>query len=401
MERKIIHLNIADFSVAVERLLDRSLKTKAVIIAAPASRAVVHDMSDEAYGEGVRKGMELTVACRRCRSALILPPRAEQYRRAMDRCLQQVLPYTPLVERASGSGHFYLDVSGVGRLFGPPQDIGRQLRNSLLRSLDLNPIWSVAPNKLLAKVASRLVKPRGEYILTEDEVPSFLAPLPLELIPGIAGADLQRLKHVNIRRVDQATALSVQELSLLCDQRARVLYQTLRGVDATPVQAAMTIREENTWHHLLTPDSNQESVVRAVLAYLVGRAGSSLRRRQLGCRRVEICLQYTDGVVVSRQIGSPQPIDGDSGLQRLALSAFYRAWQRRVRLRRLSLCVLHLQHPVQQLSLFAFNQGALREQDRDRQLSKAMDVIRLSCGGEKILRGTQMAVAAPNVCGGS
>ncbi len=393
MERRIIHLNIADFSVAVERLLDRSLKTRALIVAEPSSRAVVHDMSDEAYGEGVRKGMDLSIASRRCRRALILPPRPELYRRAMDHCLQQILPYTPLVERSSGSGHFYLDVSGVERLFGPPQDIGCQLRRGMLQSLGLDPIWSVAPNKLLAKVASRLVKPRGEYILNQD--PSiFLAPLSLGLLPGIARADLRRLNQVNIYRVDQAAVLSVQELSLLCDQRAHALYQTIRGIDTTPVLPATQSREENSWHHLLTPDSNQEDVVRAALAHLVQQAGFSLRRRELGCRRVGVWIQYTDGVTAFRQIGTPQPIDDDSGLHRLALSALYLAWRRRVRLRMLSLRVLQLQHPVRQLSLFACTQQALRIQERERQLSRAMDTIRLRCGGEKILRGSQMVAAA-------
>ncbi|MGI6169798.1 MAG: DNA polymerase IV, partial [Christensenellales bacterium] len=70
MERRIIHLNIADFSVAVERLLDTSLKGKALIIAHPSPRAVVADMSDEAYAEGVHKGMLLSTARLRCRKAL-------------------------------------------------------------------------------------------------------------------------------------------------------------------------------------------------------------------------------------------------------------------------------------------------------------------------------------------
>ena len=394
MERRIIHLNIADFSVAVERLLDRSLKTRALIIADPTARAVVHDMSDEAYGDGVRKGMDLALARRRCRSALVLPPRVEQYRRAMDRCLQEILPYTPLIERSSDSGHFYLDVSGVGRLFGPPQDIGRKLRNSLLRSVEIDPIWSVAPNKLLAKVASRLVKPRGEYILSETEVPSFLAPLPLTVFPGIALDDLRRLHHVNIRRVDQAALLSVQELSLLCDQRARFLYQSLRGIDTTPVTPITQALESCRWHHLLAPDSNQGNIVRAALVDLVQQAGSSLRRRCLGCRRIGISLQYTDGVVVSRQFGSPQPVDDDSALEQMALSALSRAWCRRIRLRSVSLEVRQLRHPVQQLSLLAVNQDMQRMHERHRQISQAMDAIRLRCGAGKILRGSQVGVVS-------
>ena len=103
MERRIIHLNIADFSVAVERLIDTSLKAKPLIIADAAPRAVVFDMSDEAYAEGVRKGMLLSMAQRRCRSAVLLPPRPEQYRKVLHRCLEHALHYTPLVERSSRS----------------------------------------------------------------------------------------------------------------------------------------------------------------------------------------------------------------------------------------------------------------------------------------------------------
>ncbi len=394
MERRIIHLNIADFSVAVERLLDSSLKTRALIIAHPASRAVVHDMSDEAYGEGVRKGMDLALARRRCRSALVLTPRPEQYRKAMTRCLEKALHYTPLVERSGDSGHLYLDVSGVGRLFGPPQDIGRQLRITMLRELDLDPIWAVAPNKLLAKVASRLVKPRGEYIVPHDEVASFLGPLPLNILPGLAAADLHRLRSVNIRRVEQAAALSVQELSVLCEQRARFLYQIVRGIETSPVMAATQAREESTWHHLFAPDSNQEGAIRAGLAHLVQQAGSSLRRRQLGCRRVGITLRYTDGIMVSRQMSASQPMDDDTALQRLALSALYLAWHRRVRLRGLSLSVLQLRHPVRQLSLFAAHQEIARSQERDRRLSRAMDAIKARCGTDKIVRGCQICASA-------
>ncbi|MBM9536913.1 Y-family DNA polymerase [Desulfobulbus alkaliphilus] len=95
MERTVLHINTADFSVAVARLLDSSLQGKPLIIADPSPRAVVHDMSDEAYGEGVRKDMLLGRARLRCRRALVLPPRAEQYRRTLSRCLEHALDLNP------------------------------------------------------------------------------------------------------------------------------------------------------------------------------------------------------------------------------------------------------------------------------------------------------------------
>ncbi|MBE0583479.1 MAG: DNA polymerase IV, partial [Desulfofustis sp.] len=83
-ERAIIHLNVADFAVAVERVVDRSLCRSPVVVAPPAAaRSVVYDMSDEAYEDGVRKNMPLRQAQRLCRRARILPPRPDLYRRAL------------------------------------------------------------------------------------------------------------------------------------------------------------------------------------------------------------------------------------------------------------------------------------------------------------------------------
>ena len=391
MERKIIHLNIADFSVAVERLLDRSLRDRPVIIAEPSSRAVVYDMSDEAYGEGVRKGMQLGIARNRCRQALVLPPRPEQYQKALGRCLKHALQYTPLVERSSGNGHLYLDVTGTHRLFGSAPDIGWRLRNVLRQDLGLDPIWSVAPNKLVAKVASRLVKPCGEYIVADGEEIPFLAPLPLVLLPGVSMADLTRLQQVNIRKVHQAAALSVQELSVLCDHRARFLYQAVRGVDPTPVQPAGALGTGFVHHHTFAPDSNQEQVVRAALATLAQQAGSRLRQQNLGCRRVAVSLLYTDGVGVIRQAVAKLPVADDPAVEQLAMTALYRGWHRRVRLRQLSLACSLLQHPVRQLSLF---KALDPRQEKNRQLSEAFDAIHKRCGSGKIYRGRQQPTAA-------
>lgn len=392
MERKIIHLNIADFSVAVERLLDHSLKSKALIIAEPSSRAEVYDMSDEAYSEGVRKGMQLGVARSRCRRALVLPPRPEQYQKALSRCIEHALHYTPLVERSSGNGHLYLDVTGTHRLFGPPPDIGWRLRNTLRRDLELDPIWSVAPNKLVAKVASRLVKPCGEYIVAGGEEVPFLAPLPLALLPGVSLVDLARLQDLNIRKVHQAAALSVQELSVLCDQRARFLYQAVRGIDPTPVQPAGVPGAGITLQHTFAPDSNQEPVVRAALSTLAQQAGYGLRGQRLGCRRVAVALFYTDGVSLVRQAVAKLPVADDPGLEQLALTALYRGWYRRVRLRRIVLTCSQLHHPAQQLSLF---QAIDARQQKDRRISEAFDAIHNRCGSGKIFRGRQQpAIAA-------
>ena len=236
MERSIIHLNIADFAVAVERAVDCRLKDRPVIIAPEgAARAAVYDMSEEAYRNGIRKGMALRRAVRLCRDARLLPPHPDRYEHAMRSLLKQTLPYSPLIETGEDDGHLFLDVSGTARLFGPPADVAWRLRRQVKKDLGLDPIWSVAPNKLVAKVATRLVKPDGEYIVGAGEEESLLAPLPISLVPGIERDDLLRLREFNLTRVSQFTALSLEQLQIPFGAHALFLYQTARGIDPSPV----------------------------------------------------------------------------------------------------------------------------------------------------------------------
>nr|NJM02963.1 hypothetical protein [Desulfobacula sp.] len=199
MERAVIHLNIADFAVAVETNRSPALRGRPLIIAPQgAPRAVVYDMSDQAYQEGIRKGMPLARARRLNRNIPVLAPGFNRYEQVMKDLLKESFAFTPLVEYGSFDGHLFLDVTSSGRLFGPSADVAFRLKKTFKTAFNLDPIWSVATSKLVAKVATRLVKPLGEYIVAPGDEEAFLAPLPLHLIPGLTTADLTRLKEFNL-----------------------------------------------------------------------------------------------------------------------------------------------------------------------------------------------------------
>ena len=385
MERKIIHLNIADFSVAVERLVDRSLQSRPLIIAPPVARARVYDMSEEAYQDGVRKGMSLARARNRCRRAIILPPTPDRYEKAISCCFRHALPFTPQVERAPGSGHLYLDVTGTHRLFGPAPDIGWRIRKTMRRDLGLNPIWSVGPNKLVAKVASRIVKPAGEYIVAEGEEQSFLAPLPLSLLPVVGHGIENRLREVGIRRIAQAAALSRQDLYLLCGRRVEMLYQALRGIDQSPVHPPAEVEKRFFFRHHFSPDSNREEIIQPAVLDLARQAASSLRYHKKCCCRIKITLIYSDTVKVTRQVVCKHPATGDRELEQLAVTGLFRCWRRRVRVRTVELVCTRVSPYVQQLSLFnCIN----KKQQRQKELENAIDVLHQRFGTSVLTRGT-------------
>ncbi len=185
-ERAILHFNVADFAVAVERIQDPCLKEKPLIIAPMgASRGLVHDMSEEAYSDGVRKGMPIKQAVRRCTGAVLLSPRPHLYQKAMGAFFKELQGYSPRIESGQTDGHFFVDVTGTHRLYGPAPDVGWRVRRDVRKQLGINPIWALGSNRLVSKVASRLVKPVGEYIVTPGDEATFLAPLPIDILPGV------------------------------------------------------------------------------------------------------------------------------------------------------------------------------------------------------------------------
>jgi DNA polymerase-4 len=352
--RTIIHLNVADFAVAVERVLDARLRDRPVVIAPEgANRAAVFDMSDEAFAHGIRKGMALARARRLCRDTVVIAPHADRYEQAMRDLLARALPYSPLIEMTDSNGHIFMDATGTRRLFGPAYDVAWRIRKTVRKELGLDPIWSVAHNKLLAKVATRVVKPAGEYILEEGQEQAFLAPLPVELVPGLDDGDLVRLREFRLDRVGQVLAWSLPQLEVVFAERGHFLYESVRGIDASPVLPVGAERPTITADHDFGNDSNDVETLHAALFSLIEKSGRNLRQRRLAAQRLGIVLDYSDGVRVARQ-GSLAPADAnDRRLFELAQGVLGRAWTRRVRIRHLRLCLDRLTFPPAQLDLFA------------------------------------------------
>ncbi len=388
-DRSIIHLNVADFAVAVERVVDCRLRDRPVVIAPEgAVRAAVYDMSEEAYLNGIRKGMPLRRAMRLCKDARILAPHPDRYEHTMQALFKQALPYSPLIESGETDGHLFLDVTGTARLFGPPMDVAWRLRRQVKKDLSLDPIWSVAPNKLVAKVATRLVKPDGEYIVAAGEEEALLAPLPIDLVPGIERNDWLRLQEFNLSRVSHLTALSLAQLQIPFGARARFLYEAARGIDPSPVLPVGQKPPKIMIDHEFGNDTNDKSSLESALYGLVEQAAEKVRRRRRAARRVAVILDYSDGIRCARQLAAKPATANDLTLFELARRTLRLAWTRRIRIRHIRLICDRLTFPPAQLKLFA----AEREQTQQRaNLINAIDGIRSRFGSEAIQMGRTMA----------
>ena len=386
MERSIIHINIADFAVAVERGLDSRLDDRPVIVAPEgATRAAVYDMSEEAFQAGVRKHMPLSRALRRCRDARVLPPRPDRYGQAMTRMLKSALPCSPLIEPGDGDGHLFVDVTGSSRLLGPPVDVAWRLSRWIRRDLGLAPIWSVATSKLIAKTATRLVKPLGEYIVEPGDEAAFLAPLPLFLVPGIESSDLARLNDFNIIQVFQAATLTADQMQTLFGNRGPFIHDRLHGIDPSPVRPVDQPLSRVIEYREFGNDTNDRSQMERNLYRLVEQAGRQLRHQALAARRIALVLEHIDGVRRIRQVTATPATANDFSLFTHARRVLNLAWIRRVRLRRMTLVCDRLTYPPAQRLLF---EPERRMAEKQNQLVAAMDRIRHRFGTDALVMGT-------------
>jgi DNA polymerase-4 len=381
-ERSIIHINVADFAVAVERRVDSRLRKRPVIVAHDVSlRGNVYDMSEESYQSGVRKGMGLKRALRYCRDAVVLAPHPARYERAMAQLLKHALPYSPLVEVTDHNGHLFIDATGTGRLFGPPPDVAWRIRKAIRSDMGLDPIWSVAVNKLVAKAATRVVKPAGEYIIGAGEEADFMNPLPIHFVPGIESAELKRFREFNLSRAGHVAGLSMEQLHILFGVRCHSLYNAVRGIDLSPIFPVGKTVPTVSVEHVFEIDTNTAACVESALYRVVEKAGIDLRKQGLAARRVRIVIDYSDGKRMVRQAPVDPATANDFWLFAAAKTPLEKAWKRRVRVRRLGLVCDCLAAPPAQMALFG---GHEQEKQKSDRLISALDAIRNRFGSGAI-----------------
>ncbi len=384
--RFILHLNVADFAVAVERVVDQTLRRKPVIVAPlQAARAPVYDMSDEAYRDGVRKGMLLSQAARISRTARVVPPRFDLYRRAMGAFVNEARAYSPVLEYGAEDGHLYIDITGTHRLFGAAPDVGWRLHRQIRSKLDIDPIWSLAGNKLVAKVGSRLVKPVGEYIVGDGDEQRFLAPLPLELLPGLNDFERQRLREFNIVRIGELAALTKHQLNGVFGRRGESLFGLSHGIDDSLVRPEKSSAPRVVREYLFSDDCADRTVLKGVVSALSAQLAMELRTSSMAARRIGLQLNYTDGTSVSRQASVRCGVSDDQSLKRLAQLALERALTRRTRVRSCRLTGDRLHPRSTQMSLFSAPARGTREE----KLLAAMDQIRRKFGQGGVRMGSQ------------
>jgi DNA polymerase-4 len=313
----ILHADMDAFYASVEERDRPELVGKPVIVGgSPEKRGVVSAANYVARRYGVHSAMPSVTAHRLCPQGIYLSPRIDYYAEVSSQIREIFERFTPLVEPLSLDEAF-LDVTGSEHLFGPAEEIGRKIKQTIREELRLVASVGVAPNKFLAKIASDLKKPDALVVVEPDKVQEFLDPLPVERLWGVGKQSSKVFQRLGIRTIGQLRQWPVDTLQARFGSSGEHLWQLAHGIDARPVvpeREAKSISNETTFER----DITDMEVLRAWLVDLVEQVGWRLRRHRLRGRTVQLKVRFADFSLITRSQTLPEPTDITDELRRAA-----------------------------------------------------------------------------------
>jgi DNA polymerase-4 len=233
--RKIIHIDADCFYAAVEIRDNPALKGKPIAVGGSATRrGVIATASYEARKFGVHSAMASATAIKRCPQLILIPGRMSVYREASRQMHEIFAEYTDLIEPLSLDEAF-LDVSDCPRCRGSATLIAQEIRQRVATDIGITVSAGIASNKFIAKVASDLNKPNGQYVVTPDQVDAFLYQLPVSRIWGVGKVTAQRLEQKGIKTCGDVRAYDVFQFVQQFGQFGEHIHKLAHGIDNRPV----------------------------------------------------------------------------------------------------------------------------------------------------------------------
>lgn len=298
-QRWILHVDMDAFYASVEQRDRPELRGRPVLVGGSSARGVVAAASYEARRYGIRSAMPTREALRRCPEAVCVKGRMEHYQAVSRQIFGIFRRYTPVVEGLSLDEAF-LDVTGSLTLFGSPTAIARGVKEDIRSETGLCASVGIAPNKLVAKIASDLDKPDGLVLVTADTLRATLDPLPVETLPGIGRRTLARLHGLGVRSIADLRTASAESLRPVFGRYTARVRERSAGVDERPVvvhRPEKSVSAEQTFDEDLTTFDEQERR----LLRLAERTGARLRAKRLVAGTVQVKIRAADFSTHTRQ----------------------------------------------------------------------------------------------------
>src|SRR5206468_1428243 len=319
----VAHLDLDAFFAAVEELEEPRYRTVPLIVGGdPRGRGVVATANYVARRFGIHSAMSCAEALRRCPHATFVRPRHSLYRDYSREVWSTVREIVPTVEQA-GIDEGYLDLGEVAPAFDDARALAEAVQAVVRARTHLSCSLGVATSKVVAKVASDRRKPAGLTVVRPGREASFLAPLPIRLLPGIGPRAEERLAAAGVKTIGDLAVLGDDD-PLVRGKVGRLVRDRARGIDGRELEVSterISISNEETFPQ----DVGDPERLHDELRRMADRLAEHLRDRGQTARTVTTKLRYPDFAIRTRSISLPVGIDDGVRIGELACSLLDRA----------------------------------------------------------------------------
>jgi len=292
--RRILHIDMDAFFSSVEQKRRPELVGKPVVIGGdgdPTKRGVVSTASYEARKFGIHSAMPLKTAHKLCPNAIFLPVDYKEYLRVSKKFKTVLGEFTQIIEDV-GIDEAFLDISSVDKT---SEEIAKEIKKRIKEETDLNCSIGIAPNKLLAKIASDLDKPDGLTIITEEDIEKRIWPLPARKLWGVGPKTEAYLKEkMGIQTIGELATLPLERLMEEFGQSyGNYLYEASRGIDESLLEThwePKSISKETTFQR----DIDNWQLIAKNLVELTQGVVASMKEEGYRARTVTVKVRFAD-----------------------------------------------------------------------------------------------------------
>ena len=314
MTRYVLHVDLDQFIAAVEMLRRPELEGRPVVVGGdgdPAKRGVVSTASYEARRYGVRSGMPLRTAYKRCPEAVFLPVDAQEYLAASARVMDTLRTF-PGVVQEMGWDEAFMAVET-----DDPETMARQVQQEVLERTELWCSIGIGDNKLRAKLATGFAKPAGVFRLTEGNWDAVMGGLPTQALWGIGTKTARKLLDLGIRTVAELAEVEDEKLARRFGPNTGPWLRRLAtGAGSSRVTAEPYVAKGRGIERTYQEDIKDPEEVREKLATLAQELAAELADRGRAAVRVVVKIRFapfftsTHGVALAEPTLDPEAIEG-------------------------------------------------------------------------------------------
>ena len=371
------------FFAAVEQRDDPALCGKAVIIGADPKkgkgRGVVSTCSYEARKYGIHSAMPISAAYRKCPHGVFLSGNMKKYKHASNQIFDILYDFTPDMEPVSVDEAF-LDITGSYHFYETPYKTCRAIKERIKKEVHLTASIGIAPNKMVAKIASDYSKPDGLLEIPPDRLFDFLHPLPIERLWGVGQQTQKALNAMGIQTIGDLAKHSEAVLKKSLGVHGQHLYDLSHGIDEREVIVDDEVKSVSH-EHTFDKDIDDLNKIECILSHLSEKVSRRLRKYGLKGKTVTVKIRLQDFKTVTRAFTFSERVNYFDEIYQKAKELFDAYYKYPMKIRLLGVRVAHFDDPYIQDSLF---QDPVSE--KKEKIHKAIDVIKDKFGEQAIGR---------------